>query len=59
MRLNQNQNKSINSILYHGHLLEKIVLWYRLLYESEFNDGTNYRYHLRNHHKELEQLKNI
>ena len=27
--------------------------------ESEFNDGTNYRYHLRNHHKELEQLKSI
>ena len=27
--------------------------------ESEFNDGTNERYHLLNHHMELEQLKNI
>ena len=27
--------------------------------ESEFNDGTNERCHLLNHHKELEQLKNI
>ena len=26
---------------------------------SEFNDGTNERYHLLNHHKELEQLKSI
>ena len=25
--------------------------------ESEFSDGTNQRYHLLNHHKELEQLK--
>ena len=27
--------------------------------ESEFNDGTNKRYHLLNRQKELEQLKNI
>ena len=27
--------------------------------DSEFNDGTNERYHLLNHHMELEQLKNI
>ena len=27
--------------------------------ESEFSDGTTERYHLLNHHKELEQLKNI
>ena len=25
--------------------------------KSEFNDDTNERYHLLNHHKELEQLK--
>ena len=47
MRLNQNQNESVNSILQHGHLLEKIVLWYALLMisicdaESHFNDSTN------------------
>ena len=27
--------------------------------EGKFNDGTNERYHLLNHHKELKQLKNI
>ena len=27
--------------------------------ESEFNDATNERCHLLNHHKKLEQLKNI
>ena len=27
--------------------------------ESQFNDGTNERYHLLIHHKELEQLRNI
>ena len=27
--------------------------------ESEFNDDTNKRYHLFNHHKEFEQLRNI
>ena len=27
--------------------------------ESEFNDGTKERYHLLNHHKELEKLKII
>ena len=27
--------------------------------KSEFNDSTNERYHLLNHHKELEQLKDI
>ena len=27
--------------------------------ESEFNDATNERYHLLNHHEKLEQLKNI
>ena len=27
--------------------------------ESEFNDCTNERYHLLNHHNELEQLKKI
>ena len=32
-------------------------LWWLLL--SQCNDGTNERYHLLIHHKELEQLKNI
>ena len=27
--------------------------------ESEINNGTNERHHLFNHHKEVEQLKNI
>ena len=27
--------------------------------KSQFNDGTNAKYHLPIHHKELEQLKNI
>ena len=27
--------------------------------ESQYNEGTNERYHLLIHHKELEQLKNI
>ena len=47
MRLNQNQNESVNSILQHAHLLEKIVLRYALLMistcdaKSHFNDSTN------------------
>ena len=30
IRLDQNQNEAIKPIFYHGHLLEKIILWYAL-----------------------------
>ena len=30
IRLDQNQNEAIKPIFYHGHLLEKIMLWYAL-----------------------------
>ena len=33
IRLDQNQNESINSILYRGHLFEKIFLRYALLHD--------------------------
>ena len=36
MRLNQNQNESINPILWHGHLLEKIVLRYAFIHDFDF-----------------------
>ena len=59
MRLNQNQNESINSILQHRHLLEKIFFGMHCFVistgdaESQFDDGTNERYHLLIHHKIL------
>ena len=65
IRLNQNQNESINTILQHGNLLEKIVCGMHCFMisichaESHFNDGTNERYLLLIYHKKLKQLKKI
>ena len=65
MRLNQNENESIISILQHGHLLKRSLcgMHYFMISicdaESQFNDCTNERYHLLIDHKELEQLKSI
>ena len=57
MRLNQNQNESINSILlFCGTHCFMIPICDA---ESEFNYSTNERYHFLSHHKELEQVKNI
>ena len=57
MRLNQNQNELINSmLLFCGMHCFMIPICDA---ESEFNYSTNKRYHFLSHHKELEQLKNI
>ena len=65
MRLNQNQNESINSILYRCNLLGKMFCDIHCFMvsicdaESHFNDSAKEKYHLLIHYKKLSKSKNI
>ena len=62
MKLNQNQNESMNSILYHGIFWKRKFCIMHFLHffiisicnaEPHFNDGANKKFHLLIHHKKF------